>query len=151
MLERYTDLPISCCLSNNFLCLVDLCLSLIMVYFSLFIQWFHGAFVYWNSLYRKSLLCKCFLILRRIFLGTCHAHNFIRSMFVVLVPNSHRTLCDFCGLGSCSKTPMNMHERQVSCSQQLLSFVQHIMFYQGISLSVECFVVVLHFIIIQRC
>jgi len=43
------------------------------------------------------------------------------------------------------QTPMNMHGRQVSYSQQLLSFVQYIMFYHGISLSVGCFEVVLHF------
>ena len=50
MLERYTDLPIFYCLSTNFLCLVDLCLSHHGIFF-LFIKWSHGAFVYWNSLY----------------------------------------------------------------------------------------------------
>ena len=49
------------------------------------------------------------------------------------------------------QTPMNMYERQLSYSQQLPSFDQNIMFYHGISISVECFVVVLHFITRQRC
>ena len=70
--------------------------------FFLFIKWFHGAFIYWNIqlIYRNfNLLCKCFLawIFREHVLPT------IRSIFVLLVPNSQRTLCEFCGLNSWSK------------------------------------------------
>ena len=97
----------------------------------------------------KKKLCDCFLALSRFFSGTSLAHNSVNCC------------------GSCSKltknivrilrprllfqTPMNMHERQLSYSQQLPSFDQNIMFYHGISISVECFVVVLHFITRQRC
>ncbi|KAG2648781.1 hypothetical protein PVAP13_1NG064700 [Panicum virgatum] len=88
-------------------------------------------------------------MLERFFSGTSLAHNSVNCC------------------GSCSKltmnivrilrprllfqTPMNMHERQLSYSQQLPSFDQNIMFYHGISISVECFVLVLHFITRQRC
>ena len=62
MLERYTDLPIFYCLSTNFLCLVDLCLSLIMVFFFSLHQVVSWCLRLLEQLILRKfkLLCKCF-------------------------------------------------------------------------------------------
>ena len=123
--------------------------------FFLFIKWFHGAFVYWNIqlIYRNfNLLCKCFFSFKKrickCFLAWIfreHVLPTIRSIFVLLVPNSQRTLCEFCGLNSWSKPQWTCMEGRYLILNNYFRLFSTSCFYHGISLSVGCFEVVLHF------